>query len=157
MDISKTRRKATSLIVLVATTLLVSGAVFAVDKLEPKVVTSQQEKRQPTVAFKKGEVSANGFKNGNYSAVGPYQSPGGSQEIKINITLVDGAVAESSAEGDSKSSSSKFYQKSFIANYKKEIVGKKIDEIKFDHVGNSSLTTNGFNNALEQIKNQAKD
>jgi len=162
MDSSDKKRAATSLIVLIVTVLLIGGAMLASQNQPASAPTAsnQPTKKQPPAKDSSGSssmpASSSGFKDGKYSAAGAYQSPGGSQEIKITINLKDSAIIETSAEGDSKSSNSRFYQSSFISNYKQKVVGKKISEVKLDHVGNSSLTPEGFNNALEDIKKQAK-
>jgi hypothetical protein len=155
------KRTATTIIILLATALLIGGVVFVSQQNDPKVNTektsSTKTEKPPKANTDKQVDSASQYKAGDYNAAGDYQSPGGSQEIKIRLTLSsDGTITDTSAEGDDKSSDSKFYQSSFIANYKNKIIGKSIDEVKLDRVGASSLTSDGFNNALEDIKNQAK-
>jgi hypothetical protein len=42
------------------------------------------------------------------------------------------------------------------ADYKQYVVGKKIDEVQLTKVSGSSLTPQGFNDALAKIKAEAK-
>ncbi len=160
MEETKNKQTAVTIIVLIAVTLLIIGAVVFVSQQNDS--KSDTKKTSSTKTVKTSDTTdkqvdfASQYKAGDYSATGEYQSPGGGQEIKIHITLSsDGSITDTSAEGDDKSSDSKFYQSSFIANYKDEVVGKRIDEVKLDRVGASSLTSGGFNDALEDIKNQA--
>jgi hypothetical protein len=44
----------------------------------------------------------------------------------------------------------------FADSYKPLVVGKSVDSINLDKVSGSSLTPKGFNDALDQIKSQAK-
>ena len=48
------------------------------------------------------------------------------------------------------------YQDDFVGGYKSQVVGKSIAEIQLGKVSGSSLTSRGFNEALDQIRNQAK-
>lgn len=49
----------------------------------------------------------------------------------------------------------KAYQGLFQQNYAPQVNGKKIDTIKLGAVGGSSLTSGGFNAALQAIQDQA--
>lgn len=167
MKTSDDKHITTTIVVLIATTLLIVGAVFAgqqsVQKTDKAATSTPKSQTKAAPPPKKNEssgpdlpISSTGYRDGNYSATGTYQSPGGKQEIKINISLLAGKIMATSAEGDDKSSDSRFYQSSFIANYKQKVIGKAIEEVKLDHIGNSSLTPEGFNKALDDIKKQAK-
>ncbi len=166
MENPSNRHITTSIIVLIATTLLIGGAVLASQQNASKkdiaatAPPKNQAKPSPTPTNNSSDpalpVSPSGYRDGNYTASATYQSPGGNQEIKLNINLLDGKIMATSAEGDNKSSDSRFYQSSFIKGYKEKVIGKPIEKVKLDHVGNSSLTPQGFNKALEDIKKQAK-
>lgn len=159
---SSNNRTTTTIIILIATALLIGGVVFVSQQNKPKDNTAKTSIAKTNTTSKKQtlasqQTASTSYKEGTYSATGNYQSPGGSQEIKVSIKLAsDGTINDTSAEGDGKSSNSQFYQSSFISNYKDKVVGKKIDDVSLSHVGASSLTSDGFNNALEDIKNQAK-
>jgi uncharacterized protein YxeA len=103
-----------------------------------------------------GGVSSSRYANGTYVATGMYQSPGGAEEIMVTVKLVNGVVDSTSAEAKAASGTSRQYQSQFISNYKDMVVGKRIDEVKLDRVAGSSLTSNGFNEALDEIKQDAK-
>lgn len=160
---SSNKRTTATIIILIVTALLIGGAIILSQQTKPKesarkpaVTKTENPAKKQTDDSPDTPVSST-YKEGSYNATGNYQSPGGSQEIKISISLAsDGTISDSSAQPDNKSSDSKFYQGSFISNYKDKVVGKKISEIKLDHVGASSLTSGGFNDALKMIENQAK-
>ncbi len=98
----------------------------------------------------------NQFKNGNYSAIGNYTSPAGEEEVEIKLTIDNDLVTEASSDVRSANDKSQYWQKQFSDNFSKEIVGKKIGEVKLDRVSGSSLTPKGFNEAIEKIKSQSK-
>lgn len=96
------------------------------------------------------------YKDGTYTAIGSYNSPGGPDKISITLTLKNNIVTSVSAipmAGDPKSER---YQQTFISGYQTFVVGKNIDTIKLTNVSGSSLTPIGFNDALAKIKEQAK-
>ncbi len=96
------------------------------------------------------------YKDGTYTASGSYSSPGGQESISVKVTLQDGTVTETSATAGATDKDAEEYQEKFINNYQQLVVGKKIDGIRLSRVAGSSLTSTGFNNALEQIKEQAQ-
>lgn len=99
--------------------------------------------------------AAHKFKDGQYSATASYNSPGGSQQIGVTVTLtadkVTAAALDLKAEGIAKT-----YQALFRSGYLPQVVGKDISTISLGAVAGSSLTGGGFNTALEQIEAQAR-
>ena len=100
--------------------------------------------------------SSSGFTNGTYSAKGSYISPGGIESVSLTLTINDGVVSSSSVVTSGNNRGSVEYQTDFKNGYKTFVVGKKISDIKLSRVSGSSLTSQGFNNALAQIKSQAQ-
>lgn len=96
------------------------------------------------------------YKDGTYTATGAYSSPGGTEKIGVTVTLKDGVVTSSSLDTSKATGDAAEYQDQFASGYKKLVVGKKIDSISLSRVSGSSLTSNGFNDALDTIKQQAK-
>jgi len=101
-------------------------------------------------------ATAGTYKDGTYSATGSYTSPGGHETIKISVTLKGGAITDTSAVSGANDSDAKHYQSLFIDGYKSQVVGKSVDSVKLSRVSGASLTSGGFNDALAQIKSQAK-
>ena len=96
------------------------------------------------------------YKDGTYSAIGEYMSPGGPETIQVSLVIKDEKVMGATVVGDAQNSISKRLQEDFISNYKQYVIGKKISDISLSKVSGSSLTPKGFNDALVKIKAQAK-
>ena len=101
-------------------------------------------------------TSSGSYKDGTYSATGNYFSPGGNESIAVQLTLNGDVITDVSATTQASRPDSVRYQSIFVANYKPLVVGKKIDDVVLSKVSGSSLTSRGFNDALTQIKAQAK-
>jgi uncharacterized protein with FMN-binding domain len=113
-------------------------------------VTNEQQTAEPTAAQQAA------YKNGTYTAVGNYTSPGGQEELDVTVTLTDGVITDSTVEPKATRPISKTRQEDFAANYKTFVVGKSIDEVQLSKVSGSSLSPKGFNDALEKIKAEAQ-
>ena len=96
------------------------------------------------------------YKDGIYSAVGDYISPGGAEKIGVTITLKGDIIEDAKAQSKAFRPNTIRYQGIFIENFRPLVIGKNLDEVKLDKVSASSLTPIGFNDALEKIKAQAK-
>lgn len=101
-------------------------------------------------------VTSSVYKDGSYSAVGTYTAPSGEESIGVSVTLAGDVVKDVSVTANATNSDSKKYQQKFIAGYKTMVVGKKISDIKLSKVSGSSLTPNGFNDAIAKIEAGAK-
>lgn len=95
------------------------------------------------------------YEDGVYEATGAYTSPAGAEEVEISITLEDGVVSDATFTGKATNTASIRLQKSFAEGFEEQVVGKPIDEISLTVVNGSSLTPQGFMDALEQIKSEA--
>lgn len=96
------------------------------------------------------------YKDGTYTAVGNYISPGGAETIGITLTLADGIITDASAEVQATIPFSVNMQNAFASGFKSIIIGKSLDEVSLDKVSGSSLTPIGFNDAVEKIKVEAQ-
>ena len=96
------------------------------------------------------------YKDGVYTVVGNYTSPGGPEHIDVNLTLKDGVVTAAEVTPQATLPMSQRFQGLFVSGYKEYVIGKKIDEISITKVSGSSLTPKGFADALAKIKAQAK-
>ena len=95
------------------------------------------------------------YKDGTYSATGSYLSPGGQESVDVQVTLKGGVVEDATVSPHPASATSTQYQGEFVANFKPLVVGKSINDIKLSRVAGSSLTSGGFNQAIEKIKDEA--
>lgn len=100
--------------------------------------------------------SISAFKDGAYTANGKYSTPESTESITVNVTLKNGVIIDTSANATPRSRDSREYVTMFLENYKSQVIGKNISELKLGRVSGSSLTPQGFNTALESITSQAK-
>ncbi|WP_417541061.1 hypothetical protein [Microbacterium maritypicum] len=102
-----------------------------------------------------GGDSTGTYADGTYTAEGSYQTPETVEEISVTLTLADGVVTDVEVTGDPQAPESKQYQGQFIAGIADEVDGKPLDDLNVSRVAGSSLTSGGFNKAVESIKEQA--
>ncbi|MBL8159704.1 FMN-binding protein [Candidatus Saccharibacteria bacterium] len=162
---NRSRQVTLSAAIIVIIALVIAGVLANSNKPAQQSSTETQQTTSSTPGVTKtaeptGEAAAvpNGpYKGGTYRAQGVYTSPGG--ETRINITLtIDGSgkVVNTKAESASDNPTSRRYQTKFIRNYTELVVGKNVNEIKLTTVSGSSLTSRGFQDALQKIKTEAK-
>ncbi|MFB7251648.1 FMN-binding protein [Microbacterium sp. NPDC056234] len=103
-----------------------------------------------------GSESTTGeYADGTYTAEGSYQTPETVETISVTLTLEGGTVTEVEVVGDPQAPETEQFQGQFIDGIDEEVVGVSIDEIDVDRVAGSSLTSGGFNTAVDDIKEQA--
>ncbi|OAN37915.1 FMN-binding protein [Microbacterium sp. H83] len=95
------------------------------------------------------------YADGTYTADGSYQTPETVETITVTLTVADGVVSEVEVTGDPQARETEQYQGQFIDGISDEVVGKSLDDIEVSRVAGSSLTSGGFNEAVESIKEQA--
>ena len=100
--------------------------------------------------------TASAYTDGTYSATGSYMSPGGEDQISVTLTLANDIITSVSVTPAAGDHTSTRYQNAFISGYKQYVIGQNIANVNITRVSGSSLTPIGFNDALLQIKNQAK-
>ena len=108
------------------------------------------------VADKPTKTTASIYKDGTYSATGVYVSPGGGDQIGVTLTLKNDIITDISVTPKPGDNTSARFESIFAANYKPMVLGKNIATVQLSKVSGSSLTSRGFNDALNQIKAQAK-
>ncbi len=101
-------------------------------------------------------ASGQTYEDGEFTQVGSYVSPGGTEEIGVTLTLEKDVVTAVTTEPMPSNPTAKLYQERFSGGIQDEIVGKKLDELKVDKVAGSSLTSGGFAEATDLIKSEAK-
>jgi uncharacterized protein with FMN-binding domain len=101
-----------------------------------------------------GDGSAT-YTDGTYTESANYQSPNGSETVEVTITLEGDIITAVTVVGDGDNPDSKRYQGEFADGIAAVVVGKDIDEISVSKVAGSSLTSAGFNEAVDAIKADA--
>ena len=146
---------------LVGLSPMIAGCATAEGSLEPEameqnVVTAEEA---PAPAAEPAEVSAPitpaNYADGSYSAPGGYQSPNGPETIELALTVENGVITTIEVKPGASGGTSQRYQGQFAGGIAAETVGKSLDELQVSRIAGSSLTSGGFNQALESIKADA--
>ncbi|WP_159501939.1 FMN-binding protein [Microbacterium sp. 18062] len=95
------------------------------------------------------------YADGTYTAEGSYQTPESVESITVTLTLEDDVITAVDVTGDPQARESQQYQSQFIGGIAEVVVGQDIDDIDVSRVAGSSLTSGGFNEAVEEIKSEA--
>jgi uncharacterized protein with FMN-binding domain len=95
------------------------------------------------------------FADGTYEASGSYQAPSGTESIDVTVTLEGGVITDVQVVGNATDPEAQQHQGEFIGGIAEQVVGKPIDEIQVSKVSGSSLTSGGFNKAIDEIKAEA--
>jgi hypothetical protein len=117
---------------------------------QPTTAQTVQATTEPTVSQKSA------YKDGKYSAVGDYVSPGGAEQLGVTLTIANGIVTDSDVTVKATRPESKERQTDFAEHYKTEVVGKSLADLQLGKVSGSSLSPKGFNDAVDKIKAEAK-
>ena len=102
-----------------------------------------------------GDAAGGSYEDGTYTAEGSYATPETVETITVTLTLADGVITDVEVVGEPTRAESQQYQGQFIGGIRDVVVGRAIDEISVSRVAGSSLTSGGFNRAVEEIKAQA--
>jgi len=147
----KNKNLTTGIIIVVIIVVITIGLAYYQETNSNSNNLFSREKNSKSALSENAE-----YKDGIYDAIGSYISPGGAEELGVKLTLLNGIVVDSSVEVLTDREISLEMQEDFAANYHPFVLGKSIDEIELTKVSGSSLTPNGFNDALEKIKVQAR-
>lgn len=157
MNMETPHNSKTKIVSISVGVLVVIAIIFMVfDKKAPEANVAITETTNNVTPIDTTKSSVVLYKDGTYSATGSYMSPGGPDKVGVKLTLVGGVISDITVTPIAGDKVSEKFQAQFMSGYKTLVLGKKIDGLKLDKVSGSSLTPIGFNDALEQIKAQAK-
>jgi uncharacterized protein with FMN-binding domain len=105
----------------------------------------------PTSAPDRGAETT--YRDGRYEAKGWYG--GLPSNIDVALTLRDGRVAGVRVTPNATNPTSLGLQRRFAEAVPEVVVGKRLDEVRVSRLAGSSSTPDGFNQAIERIKEQA--
>ena len=91
------------------------------------------------------------YTDGEYTVEGQY----GSKSVIVKLNLDDDKIKDVKVMPNTTIKMSLGLQKRFAEAVPEVVVGRPIDEIHLDKLAGSSKTTQGFNDALEKIKQEA--
>lgn len=100
--------------------------------------------------------SGSGYKDGTYSADGTYVSPNGTETVGVQLTLASGTVTDVQITQHPSNPNTRKFQGEFAGGIAAQVVGRNIDDLNVSKVAGSSLTSGGFNQAVEKIKSEAQ-
>lgn len=102
-----------------------------------------------------GTTTSGTYADGTYTESGSYNAPSGTETVEVTVTLADNVITDVSVVGEASDPQAKRHQGEFSDGIAAAVVGKNIDEISVDKIGGSSLTSGGFNEAIDAIKADA--
>ena len=102
-----------------------------------------------------GTAAGQTYADGTYSAEGEYATPETVEKIEVTITLADNVITAVQVSGTPMRPKTVRFQGQFVDGIAAEVVGVDIDKINVKRVAGSSLTSGGFNKAVDAIKAQA--
>ena len=135
-----------------------STATAGTDSADDTTSSSAAASAEPTPAAttdSTAAASSGAYADGTYEAEGSYTSPGGKESVGVSLTLEGDVVTAVTVTPESENPTGQQYQERFASGISGEIVGKPLDEIDVTKVSGSSLTSGGFNDAVETIKADA--
>lgn len=100
--------------------------------------------------------AAASFKDGTYTALGKYVSPGGPSAVDVTLTLKKNVVSAVKVVPKAENATAQSYESRFASGISAQVVGRRLDELDVTKVSGSSLTSQGFDRAVEAIAARAK-
>lgn len=96
------------------------------------------------------------YADGTYTAEGSYDTPGGEESISVEVTVADDVVTDVTVTPEASGGNAARFQDEFASGIADEVVGTELSGLSVDKVSGSSLTGDGFNAALDQIRADAE-
>ena len=134
--------------------LVFAGCSAETDASEETPAAATSESSSTSTA-RTTAASTGKYADGTYTASGSYQTPETVETISVTLTLDNDVIPEVNVIGDPQARETQQYQGQFIGGISDVVVGKNIDEISVSRVAGSSLTSKGFNSAVDKIKSEA--
>lgn len=122
-----------------------------------QTATSVPQSTDPTISTNTSNASTtSSYKDGTYSATASYYVPhGGTNAITATMTIVAGKITSATTTHQYGDSESSMYIDSFESGVSNAATGVSLAEATFSRIGGASLTTEGFNSAIDSIRSQA--
>lgn len=136
----------------VAATFAVVGCGAATDAAPPADDAPAQTDPAPGTGSDDGSST---YVDGTYTAEGTYRTPETIEQVTVTVTLAGDVVTAVEVVGDPQTRETEQHQGEFIGGIADVVVGEDIDQLQVSRVAGSSLTSGGFNEALEAIKAEA--
>ena len=142
---------------LAAVTTLAGCAAEAVEaEVTTPAPTTEAAEDTSTETTAPIEAGDSVYTDGTYSADGGYQSPNGSESISVTVTIADDVVTSVEVVGHATGGNSKQFQGQFAGGIAAEVIGVALEDVSVSRVAGSSLTSGGFNAAIDAIQAEAQ-
>jgi hypothetical protein len=119
---------------------------------EAQAVVTTPSSSAPEASARPG---ASAYADGTYAADGAYVAPSGREMISVSLTIAADVVTDVTVTGDAVDHEAIEFQKRFARGIAAKVVGRDIADLSVTRVAGSSLTSKGFNTALDQIRSDA--
>jgi uncharacterized protein with FMN-binding domain len=137
-------------------TATATTAPTAAPAAAPKAAAPTQPSTAPVVAPSPAPSTASSaYKDGNYSATGTYNSPGGKETLRVTLDLKNDLISDLAVTSVQINSTAVPYETAFEGGIQSVAVGKDISTLNIGPVAGSSLSSIGFNHAITTIKGLA--
>lgn len=123
----------------------------------PQIVKTVTPSASNTTTAPTTSATISGYNDGVYTQSSSYSVPHSlSNSIEVSITIKDGVIAAASTKHTYTDNESGSYIDAFDSSLASTVVGKPIGTTSFSRIGGASLTTDGFQRALELVQNAAR-
>jgi uncharacterized protein with FMN-binding domain len=139
----------------VAGMMALAGCAPSAAEAESDPSTSEAPASTGSASAAPEAAGSSTYTDGSYTATGSYQTPESVEELTVTVTLAGDVVTAVEVTGNPTKAESRQYQSEFIGGIADVVVGEDIDDLAVSRVAGSSLSSGGFNNAIEDIKSQA--
>lgn len=138
---------------IISAILVVAGGIYLGTVISDSTSLSFLEEPVKTETEQVEVAQSPWAQEGNlYTTTVEYTSPAGDEANMISVTIENDTVQSFEMTIETKNDVSIAYQKRFLAELEKTVVGKKVSEIAgIDTVAGASLTTQAFKDAFAQL------
>lgn len=139
-----------------AASIMLMTAACGSDDSSDTTESSQTSSADTSSDSSDTEEPTGSYTAGTYEASGTYSNPGGQSSVGVSVTIDEsGEITEVEVTPEANGTSLQ-YQEKFASGIADEVVGVNIDDLDVSKVSGSSLTSGGFNAAIEEIKSEAQ-
>ena len=131
------------------------GAAVMVAAIGMSGCSAEAPRPAPTQQPEQTGPSGSGYRDGVYSATGWYG--GLPSHHDVTLTIADDVVTAVEITTPAEDETSLGYQQRFAEALPEAVIGRDIDELAVDRLAGSSGCSEGFMDALEQIKTEAME
>lgn len=96
------------------------------------------------------------YRDGSYVAQGRYLTPGGAEAIGVQLKVAGGRIVTSEIQVEATSPTARQFQRQFATRLATRVLSQPLAAVSVTRVAGASLTSLGFDNALAQIRGEAR-